>query len=119
MKDINHIYTQHRLFYFIALLVTILIFTILNFFESLLVQWLSITFLFFITIFLIFFMMKRYNDKISSDSTRLKEYLEDISNKKYDSILHIEYFKEYLEISVILRNIVKRLYQKDKKSSKK
>jgi len=119
MKDINHIFTQHRLFYFVALLVAVLIFTILNFFESLLVQWLCISLLFFITIFLMFLVLKKHNDKIMSDSIRLRDYLENISNKKYDAVLHIKYIKEYLEISVILRNIVKRLNQKDKKSSKK
>ena len=63
--------------------------------------------------------LKKHNDEIISDTIKLKKYLGSISNKEYNAVLHIKYFKEYLEISVMLKNIVKRLNQKDKKFSKK
>jgi len=119
MKNINNIFTQNKLFYFSMLGISMLILVILNFFESIIIQWLSISSLFFVATLLMMLMLKKHNNKIISDMNKLKDYLEGISNKEYNSILHIEHFKEYLEISVILKNIVKRLHQKDKKSSKK
>jgi len=119
MKDINYIFTQYKLFYSIVFILSLSVFLILNFIQNITLQWLSISFLLFLNMFITLYLLKRNSNKILEDTVELKRYIEDISKKEYNSILHIKYFQEYLEISVMLKNIVKRLNQKDKKSSKK
>lgn len=58
---------------------------------------------------------KKISDKVSSDILGLKSYLRDINAKEYESVIKIEHYVEFLEISVLLKNIVKRLKQKEKK----
>ncbi len=115
MKDINYIFTKHSLFYFAVLVSIALIYGLLNLFDSLFLQWLSISVLFISVTSGVLFILKKHNEKIVYDVLQIRDYLEDISNKEYTSALHIKHFKEYLEISVLLKNIVKRLNAKDKK----
>ena len=68
---------------------------------------------------LIYLSIKSISNKLSKDVEELQEYLDDINNKNYDSIIKINTFQEFLQISLLLKNIVKRLNQKEKKSSKK
>jgi len=62
-----------------------------------------------------FYFYKKELDKVEKDLQNLTIYLKNISTKKYDSILKLEYVYEFLEISLHLKNIVKRLYVKDKR----
>lgn len=70
----------------------------------------------FILFLIAFYVSKKISDRVSSDVIGIKEYLEDINAKDYESVLKIEHYVEFLEISLLLKNIVKRLKQKDKKS---
>lgn len=58
--------------------------------------------------------------RLKYDLEQVREYLYDISeNKDYNSTIKIDNFTEFLQISLVLKNIVKRLNQKEKKTSKK
>lgn len=57
---------------------------------------------------------------VDSDLEQIKNYIHAISeHKDYTSTINIKNFTEFLQISLVLKNIVKRLNQKEKKSSKK
>jgi len=58
-------------------------------------------------------------ERVSEDTKQIIEYLQAISKKNYETIIRINYFQDFLEISLLLKNLIKRVNQKDKKSSKK
>lgn len=59
-------------------------------------------------------------NNVNSDLEQIKNYIHDISeHKDYSSTVNIKNFTEFLQISLVLKNIVKRLNQKEKKTSKK
>ena len=78
-------------------------------------------FLFALSILLfVFYMLKKINTKLEDDIQEIKNYVTEISShKNYDAIIKIKNYTEFLEISLILKNIVKRLKQKEKKARKK
>lgn len=57
--------------------------------------------------------------RVRHDIRELKEYLEAINRKEYETHIHIKFYKEFLEISLLLKNLVKRLNNRDNKSTKK
>jgi len=58
--------------------------------------------------------------KVGKDMKALKNYTASISEaKEYKSSIKIEYYFEFLESAIYLKNIAKRLSQKEKKISKK
>ena len=81
--------------------------------------WMMLGVLAIFMILLIYFTGRNISNKLSKDIKELQDYLDDINNKNYDSIIKIDTFQEFLQISLILKNIVKRLSQKEKKFSKK
>jgi hypothetical protein len=67
-----------------------------------------------------FFTLRKYLAKLDDDVNAIKTYVKEISQKKnYDAIIKIKNYTDFLEISLILKNIVKRLKQKEKKLEKK
>jgi nitrate/nitrite-specific signal transduction histidine kinase len=73
--------------------------------------------LFFIYIFIFTisaYILKKYTKKIDDDLSSIIDYIEDINNKKYNSIIKVDNYLEFLQISIILKNIAKRLKQKTK-----
>ena len=55
------------------------------------------------------------SNKLSQDVKEFQKYLEEVSNKNYQAVVKIKYFHEFLEMSLRLKNIVKRLNNKDTK----
>lgn len=59
-------------------------------------------------------------NKVNNDVKQIISYLHEISeNKNYDASLKIDHYTDFLQISLLLKNVAKRLNQKDKKASKK
>jgi len=75
-----------------------------------------LTLYFFALVFLLFKVLTKIRKNILEDVDSLSEYLHNISeNKQYDSKLYIKHYLEFLHISIVLKNIVKRLRAKTKK----
>jgi hypothetical protein len=67
-----------------------------------------------------FFTLRKYLAKLDDDVNAIKTYVKEISQKKNnDAIIKIKNYTDFLEISLILKNIVKRFKQKEKKLEKK
>jgi len=76
--------------------------------------WISIAFV-FITIFFVGFFIIRYIVKsITEEVDDINNFLEEINRKNYDAVLKIEHHLEFLQLSILLKNIVKRLKNKNK-----
>ena len=82
--------------------------------------WLKISLVFFVLMILTYFILKHLRNRVYEDLDAVSEYIYEISeNKNYEKTLKIKYYLEFLQIAVGLKNMTKRLAQKDKKSSKK
>lgn len=75
--------------------------------------------LFLFAFTLAFFLLKKMNEKIVFDIAQIINYLDEVTNKNYSAVIKIKHFKEFLQISLMLKNLVKRLHSKDKKKTKK
>lgn len=65
---------------------------------------------------LVYYLLKNIDDKVNEDVENLTVYIHDVSeNKNYDAVLKIHNYIEFLHLSVVLKNMVKRLNAKDKK----
>jgi len=74
----------------------------------------------FVVLSLLFFLFLRfYLKNIETDLDAITKYTQDINEKEYASEVKIVHYVEFLHLSVLMKNIAKRLYQRDKKASKK
>lgn len=64
--------------------------------------------LFFMSI-VVFYYLKKQNEQLIEDVDELSEHILDISNKDYRANITIKYYSEFLQISLALKNIIKRL----------
>lgn len=56
--------------------------------------------------------------KTRYDILQITRYLDEISAKNYRAVLKPEYFREFLQISIMLKNLVKKLHNRDKQKRK-
>lgn len=77
--------------------------------------WIDIGFVFIVVLFISYFFIKRLQNRIMQDTSEIQNYLEAIDAKNYDAVLKIKYYIEYLHCAVLLKNLVKRVKNKDKK----
>jgi len=77
--------------------------------------WLDIGFVFLIVFIISFIFIQRLQKRISQDTSEIQDYLEEIDAKNYEAVLKINYYTEYLHIAVLLKNLVKRVKNKEKK----
>lgn len=80
--------------------------------------WSKLTFVFIIIIFSAFYITKNMSKKVLFDIHQITNYLNQISNKNYKAIVRIKYFHEFLDISLILKNLVKKLDSRDRQKRK-
>jgi len=66
-----------------------------------------------------YFLILRLTQRVQKDIDSNTAYLEEINSKKYDGIVKIEHYIDFLKMSLLLKNIAKRLKQKEKKAPKK
>ncbi|MCW8954217.1 MAG: sensor histidine kinase, partial [Sulfurimonas sp.] len=74
-------------------------------------------------VFLIIVLIASYISKIMSqrivyDISQITSYLDEISNKNYKAVVKTKYFHEFLQISLLLKNLVKKLSKNEKKKTK-
>ena len=69
-------------------------------------------------VFLAFFASKNMSEKIVYDIEQITKFLDEISNKNYNAIIKTKYFYEFLQISLMLKNLVKKLSSREKQKRK-
>jgi two-component system, OmpR family, phosphate regulon sensor histidine kinase PhoR len=77
---------------------------------------LAVTFVLFIFIALI--VAYKISKKAQYDIAQITQYLHQISDKNYMAVLKPEYFREFLQITLLLKNLVKKLRNRDKQKRK-
>lgn len=69
-------------------------------------------------IILAFLITNKMNRKVNYDIEEISNYLGQIAEKNYKAIVKPQYFSEFLQISLLLKNLVKKLANQDKKKRK-
>jgi len=91
--------------------------------EAIMSEFNSLFFLLFLSFLFIFalafYISKKMSEKISYDIEQITNYLDEITKKNYGAVIKIEYFYEFLQIALIVKNLVKKLHSKDKLKRKK
>ncbi|MFY9142167.1 sensor histidine kinase [Sulfuricurvum sp.] len=72
------------------------------------------------SILVIIALMIAYNisKKARYDILQITHFLDQVSAKNYHAVLKPEYFREFLQISILLKNLVKKLHNRDKQKRK-
>lgn len=71
-----------------------------------------------IFIFIALIITNRISNRVNYDIFQISNYLNEISNKNYKAVIKTKYFSEFLQISLLLKNLVKKLANRDKKKRK-
>lgn len=85
-----------------------------NFYEL----WSKLLLVFSVIILIAFLVSKSMSQRIIHDVEQLTIFLDNISNKNYTYPMQIRYFYEFLHISQLLKNLVKRLKNREKQKRK-
>jgi hypothetical protein len=76
-------------------------------------------FVLFLSAFLVVVkMIKDLHLRLDEDIEALSSYLKKVDAKEYDATIEIKNYLEFLELSLLLKNLVKRLVQRSKKGAK-
>ncbi len=80
--------------------------------------WSKLSLAFIIVIFISFYISKKMSEKIFYDIEQITKYLDEISNKNYKAVVKTKNFYEFLQISLMLKNLVKKLSNREKQKRK-
>jgi len=81
------------------------------------ILWLEIGVVFVVVSLVSFYFILRLQKRIVQDTMQIQNYLEAIDAKNYDAVLKVNNYTEYLHIAVLLKNLVKRVKNRDKKKN--
>jgi len=81
--------------------------------------WISLALAFTVAFLFFVAMINNLHKKLTEDIDALAHYLKKIDAKEYDAKIEIKNYLDFLELSLLLKNLVKRVVQKEKKSAKK
>ncbi|WP_297442516.1 hypothetical protein [Sulfurimonas sp.] len=77
--------------------------------------WAGIFVLFIVGLGISFIFVKKFADEVTRDINNFTKYLEEINKKNYEAPIQIQHYLEFLKMSLVFKNLVKRLKSKDKK----
>ncbi|MDA3908222.1 MAG: ATP-binding protein [Sulfurimonas sp.] len=80
--------------------------------------WSKLFLVFLVVVVFAFYISKRMSERIVYDIDQITAFLDEISNKNYNAIIKTKYFYEFLQISLMLKNLVKKLSSRDKQKRK-
>jgi signal transduction histidine kinase len=80
--------------------------------------WIKLLFIFIGILIIATIVSQKMSKKVVYDIEQITSYLDEISNKNYKAIIKTKYFYEFLQISLLLKNLVKKLSKNEKKKSK-
>ena len=80
--------------------------------------WIKLFFVFALVTIGASFISRAMSQKVLYDITQITKYLDEVSNKNYKAIIKTKYFYEFLQISLLLKNLVKKLNKNEKKKIK-
>jgi signal transduction histidine kinase len=116
--DVDFVYVAKKIYYhdnIITLRLSSPLKEVTNEFYSL---WITIIILFNLLIFIALIISYFLSRKIGYDVKHITTYLDEIANNNYNAVIKTEHFREFLHISLLLKNMIKKLHQRDKQKRK-
>ncbi len=80
--------------------------------------WSKLVLVFSLVIIMAFYVSKKMSERVVYDINQITNFLDEISNKNYKAIVKTKYFYEFLQISLMLKNLVKKLSSREKQKRK-
>jgi len=80
--------------------------------------WIKLAASFALFIIIALILAFKISKKVEYDIAQITQYLHEISAKNYMAILKPEHFREFLQITLLLKNLVKKLRNRDKQKRK-
>lgn len=80
--------------------------------------WIKLAASFVLFIFIAIITAYKISKKAQYDIAQITQYLHEISGKNYTAVLKPQYFREFLQITLLLKNLVKKLRNRDKQKRK-
>lgn len=80
--------------------------------------WTKLFFVFMGIVIVATFISRNMSQKVLHDISQITNYLDEVSNKNYKAVVKTKYFYEFLQISLLLKNLVKKLSKNEKKKIK-
>ncbi len=80
--------------------------------------WIRLFFIFLGIVIFATYISKKMSQRIVYDISQITNYLDEVSNKNYKAVIKTKYFYEFLQISLLLKNLVKKLSKNEKKKAK-
>lgn len=80
--------------------------------------WIKLLIAFILLVIIALVIAYNISKKARHDIIQITRYLDEISAKNYRAVLKPEYFREFLQISIMLKNLVKKLNNRDKQKRK-
>jgi signal transduction histidine kinase len=80
--------------------------------------WLKMVGAFSILVIIALIIAYNISKKARYDILQITHFLDQVSAKNYHAVLKPEYFREFLQISILLKNLVKKLNNRDKQKRK-
>jgi signal transduction histidine kinase len=80
--------------------------------------YIKIIIVYVIFIFIALVITSKISKRVNYDVNQISDYLSEIANKNYKAVIKTKYFSEFLQISLLLKNLVKKLANRDKKKRK-
>lgn len=80
--------------------------------------WTKLAASFFLFIIIALILTFKISKKAEYDIAQITQYLHDISAKNYMAVLKPQHFREFLQITLLLKNLVKKLRTRDKQKRK-
>jgi signal transduction histidine kinase len=80
--------------------------------------WIRLFFIFIGIVIFATYISRKMSQRIVYDISQITNYLDEVSNKNYKAVIKTKYFYEFLQISLLLKNLVKKLSKNEKKKAK-
>lgn len=80
--------------------------------------WMKLFVIFIIVLLVAAYVSKQMSLRVVYDIEQITNYLDEVSNKNYKAVIKTKYFYEFLQISLLLKNLVKKLSKNEKKKIK-
>ena len=80
--------------------------------------WSKLAIIFIIILMIAFYASRRMSQRIVYDIEQITNYLNELSNKNYKATIKTKYFYEFLQISQRLKNLAKKLQNREKQKRK-
>ncbi len=80
--------------------------------------WMKLFFVFIAIVVVATLISRNMSQRVVYDISQITNYLDEVSNKNYKAVIKTKHFYEFLQISLLLKNLVKKLSKNEKKKIK-